>query len=84
MGDPLTRRPSRRRRAWLFANGGSGGNQLKVNGVPDAEHIEVVDDVTLRLHLDRPVAWGLYGNALLGTSIVHAREIMQHATADDP
>lgn len=70
--------------AWLLANGGSGGNQLKVNGLPNAERIEVVDEVTVRLHLDRPVAWGLYGNALLGTSIVHAKEIMQHATADDP
>src|SRR6266704_589395 len=83
-GDPLHAPALKEAYAWLFANGGSGGNQLKVNGVPNAEHIEVVDDVTLRLHLDRPVAWGLYGNALLGTSIVHAKEIMQHATADDP
>ena len=43
------------------------------------------DDVTVRLHLDRPVAWGLIGNALSSSSsIVHAREIMKHATADDP
>ena len=83
-GDPLHAPALKEAYAWLFANGGSGGNQLKVNGVPNAEHIEVVDDVTLRLHLDRPVAWGLYGNALLGTSIVHAKEIMKHATADDP
>ena len=41
--------------------------------------------MTVRLHLDRPVAWGLIGNALLSSSsIVHAREIMKHATADDP
>jgi peptide/nickel transport system substrate-binding protein len=83
-GDPLHAPALKEAYAWLFANGGSGGNQLKVNGVPNAEHIEAVDDVTLRLHLDRPVAWGLYGNALLGTSIVHAKEIMKHATADDP
>jgi peptide/nickel transport system substrate-binding protein len=45
----------------------------------------VVDDVTVRLHLDRPVAWGLIGNALLSSSsIVHAKEIMKHATPDDP
>ena len=83
-GDPLHAPALKEAYAWLFANGGTGGNQLKVNGVPNAEHIEVVDDVTLRLHLDRPVPWGLYGNALLGTSIVHAKEIMKHATADDP
>ena len=41
--------------------------------------------MTVRLHLDRPVAWGLIGNALLSSSsIVHAREILKHATADDP
>ena len=83
-GDPLNAPALKDSWAWLMANGGSGGNQLKVNGLPSAERIEVVDDVTLRLHLDRPVAWGLYGNALLGTSIVHAKEIMKHATADDP
>ena len=41
--------------------------------------------MTVRLHLDRPVAWGLIGNALLSSSsIVHAGEILKHATADDP
>jgi peptide/nickel transport system substrate-binding protein len=83
-GDPLNAPALKDSCAWLFANGGSGGNQLKVNGLPSADRIEVVDAVTVRLHLDRPVAWGLYGNALLGTSIVHAKEIMKHATADDP
>jgi len=39
----------------------------------------------VRLHLDRPVAWGLIGNALMSSSsIVHAKEILKHATADDP
>jgi hypothetical protein len=53
--------------------------------LPSADRIEVVDEVTVRLHLDRPVAWGLIGNALLSSSsIVHAREILKHATADDP
>jgi peptide/nickel transport system substrate-binding protein len=52
--------------------------------VPSADRIEVVDEVTVRLHLDRPVAWGLYGHALLGTSIVYAKEILKHATPDDP
>jgi len=83
-GDPLNAQAFKDSCTWLFANGGSGGNQFKVNGVSSAEGIEVVDDMTVRLHLDRPVAWGLYGNALLGTSIVHAKEIMKHATADDP
>ena len=83
-GDPLNALALKDSCAWLMANGGSGGNQLKVNGLPNADRIEVVDAVTVRLHLDRPVAWGLYGNTLLGTSIVHAKAIMQHATADDP
>jgi hypothetical protein len=52
--------------------------------VPSADRIEVVDDVTVRLHLDRPVAWGLIGNALMSSSsIVHAKEILKHATPDD-
>jgi peptide/nickel transport system substrate-binding protein len=83
-GDPLDAPALKDSCAWLYANGGSGGNQLKVNGLPSAERIEVVDAVTVRLHLDRPVAWGVSGNALLGTSIVHAKAILRHATADDP
>jgi peptide/nickel transport system substrate-binding protein len=83
-GDPLNAQALKDSCAWLFANGGSGGNQFRVNGISSAESIEVVDDGTARLHLDRPVAWGFYGNALLGTSIVHAKEIMKHATTNDP
>ncbi len=53
--------------------------------MPSANRIEVVDDVTVRLNLDRPVAWGLIGNALLSSSsIVHAKEILKHETPDDP
>ena len=55
-GDPLDAQALKDSCAWLYANGGSGGNQLKVNGLPSAEHLDVVDDVTVRLHLDRPVA----------------------------
>src|SRR6266850_912835 len=66
--------------AWLL--GARGTAQLKVNGLPSADLIEVVDEVTVRLHLDRPVAWGLIGNALLSSSgIIHAREVLKHATA---
>src|SRR5207244_7595970 len=69
--------------AWFLGARGSG--QLRVNGLPSADLIEVVDEVTVRLHLDRPVAWGLIGNALLSSSgIIHAREVLKHATADDP
>ena len=58
------------------SNNGSGASQLKVSGLPNADRIEVVDAVTLRLHLDRPVAWGVISHALLnGGSVVHAREI---------
>src|SRR6266571_4743087 len=69
----------------VLATASKGSGQLRVNGLPSADRIEVVDDVTVRLHLDRPVAWGLIGNALLSSSsIIHAREIMKHATTDDP
>jgi ABC-type transport system substrate-binding protein len=78
--NPLNARALKDSCAWLLANGGSGSSQLKVNGLPSADRIEEVDEVTLRLHLDRPVAWGLYGHALLGTSIVHAKEILKHTT----
>src|SRR5207244_8369404 len=81
--DPINAQALEDSYAWFLAARGSG--QLRVNGLPSADHIEVVDDVTVRLNLDRPVAWGLIGNALLSSSsIVHAQEIMQHATADDP
>jgi len=82
-GDPINTQAFRDSYAWFLDTRGSG--QLKVNGLPSADRIEVVDDVTVRLHLDRPVAWGLIGNALLSSSsIVHAKEILKHATADDP
>ena len=57
-GDPMNAQALKDSCAWHMANGGRR-SQLKVNGLPSAERIEVVDDVTLRLHLDRPVAWGL-------------------------
>src|SRR5262249_54675271 len=60
-GDPLNAQALKESYAWLLGAKGSG--QLRVNGLPSAESIEVVDDVTIRLHLDRPVAWGLIGNA---------------------
>jgi peptide/nickel transport system substrate-binding protein len=84
-GDPIDATVVKASYAWCMANGGSGGAQLRVNGLPSPDRIEVVSDHLLRLHLDRPVAWGLIGNALLsGASIVHAEEIRTHATADDP
>ncbi len=68
-----------------ITNAGSGASQLKVSGIPSADRLEVVDAVTLRLHLDRPVAWGVISHALLnGGSVVHAKEILKHATPDDP
>ena len=82
-GDPINAQALKESYAWFLGAKGSG--QLRVNGLSSADRIEVVDEVTVRLHLDRPVAWGLIGNALLSSSsIVHAREIMKHATADDP
>jgi peptide/nickel transport system substrate-binding protein len=82
-GDPLDAQALKESYAWLLGARGSG--QLRVNGVPSADRIEVVDEVTVRLHLDRPVAWGLIGNALLSSSsIIHAQEVLKHATADDP
>jgi peptide/nickel transport system substrate-binding protein len=82
-GDPINAQALKDSYAWFLEAKGSG--QLKVNGLPSADRIEVVDDVTVRLHLDRPVAWGLIGNALLSSSsIIHAKEVLKHATADDP
>src|SRR5918996_2888442 len=82
-GDPINAQALKDSYAWFLAARGSG--QLRVNGLPSADRIEVIDDVTVRLNLDRPVAWGLIGNALLSSSsIVHAKEILKHATADDP
>ena len=84
-GDPITAQTVKASYGWHLDNRGPGSGQLKVNGLPSADHIEVVDDHTVRLRLDRPVAWGLIGNALLiSCSIVHVQEIMKHATTDDP
>jgi hypothetical protein len=53
--------------------------------LPRANPIEGVDDVTVCLHLDRTVVWGLIDNALLNSSsTVHAKEILKHATPDHP
>src|SRR5207248_7402125 len=74
-GDPLNAQALKESYAWFLGAKGSG--QLRVNGVPSADRIEVVDDVTVRLHPARPVAWGLIGNALLSSSgFVHAQVIM--------
>src|SRR5713101_7821260 len=82
-GDPINAQALKDSYAWFLGAKGSG--QLRVNGLPSADRVEVVDEVTVRLHLDRPVAWGLIGNALLSSSsIIHAQEIMKHASADDP
>lgn len=82
-GDALDAQAFKASYTWFLSTRGSG--QLRVNGLPSPDRIEVVDALTVRLHLDRPVAWGLIGNALLSSSsIVHAQAIMQHATADDP
>jgi peptide/nickel transport system substrate-binding protein len=82
-GDPINAQALKDSYAWLLGAKGSG--QLRVNGIPSADRIEVVDELTVRLHLDRPVAWGLIGNALMSSSaIIHAKEVLKHATADDP
>src|SRR5215475_11186564 len=84
-GDPIDAQALKASYAMHITNAGSGASQLKVSGIPSADRIEVVDDLTLRLHLDRPVAWGVISHALLnGGSVVHAKEILKHATPDDP
>ena len=84
-GDPIDAQALRDSYAMHIANKGSGASQLKVSGLPTEDRIEVVDDVTVRLHLDRPVAWGVISHALLnGGSVIHAKEILKHATPDDP
>ncbi len=84
-GDPIDAQALKESYAMHITNAGSGASQLKVSGIPSADRLEVVDDLTLRLHLDRPVAWGVISHALLnGGSVVHAKEILKHATPDDP
>src|SRR2546428_4535978 len=84
-GDPIDAQALKESYAMHITNAGSGASQLKVSGRPSADRLEVVDDLTLRLHLDRPVAWGVISHALLnGGSVVHAKEILKHATPDDP
>jgi ABC-type transport system substrate-binding protein len=71
--------------AMHITNRGSGASQLKVSGLPSADRTEDIDDVRLRLSLDRPVAWGVSSHSLHnGGSVVHAKEILKHATPDDP
>jgi ABC-type transport system substrate-binding protein len=56
-GDALNAQVLKDSYAWLLGARVSG--QLRVNGVPSADRLEVVDDLTLRLSLDRLVAWGV-------------------------
>jgi peptide/nickel transport system substrate-binding protein len=82
-GDPINAQALKDSYAWFLGAKGSG--QLRVNGLPSPDRIEVVDEVTVHLHLERPVAWGLIGNALLSSSaIIHANEVLKHATPEDP
>jgi ABC-type transport system substrate-binding protein len=67
-GNPINAQAFKDSYAWFLATRGSG--QLRVNGLPSADRIEVVDDVMVRLYLDRPVAWGLIGNALLKNALM--------------
>jgi peptide/nickel transport system substrate-binding protein len=84
-GDPIDAQALKDSYAMHISNRGPGASQLKVSGLPSADRIEVVDAVTLRLHLDRPVAWGLSNHGLHnGGSVVHAQAILKHATAEDP
>ena len=73
-GDPIDAQALKESYVMHITNAGSGASQLKVSGIPSADRLEVVDDLTLRLHLDRPVAWGVISHALLnGGSVVHAK-----------
>jgi len=84
-GDPIDAQALRDSYAMHIANRGPGASQLKVSGLPSADRITVIDAVTLRLSLDRPVAWGLSNHGLHnGGSVIHAKEILKHATPDDP
>ena len=69
---------------WYIDAKAVGNAQLKVNGVSSKEQIEVVNDRTYRLRLDRPVAWSVVGHAVLMLSVIHAGEIRKNATKDDP
>ena len=53
-GDPINAQALKDSYAWFLATRGSG--QLRVNGLPGADRVEVVDDLTVRLNLDR--RWG--------------------------
>src|SRR5262245_55181806 len=55
-GDPIDAQALKASYVMNITNAGSGASQLKVSGIPSTNRIEVVDDVTLRFHLDRPVA----------------------------
>jgi peptide/nickel transport system substrate-binding protein len=63
-GDPIDARALKDSYALHITNRGSGASQLKVSGLPSADRIEVIDDLTLRLSLDRPVAWGVSSHSL--------------------
>jgi peptide/nickel transport system substrate-binding protein len=57
-GDPIDAQALKDSYAMHISNRGPGASQLRVSGLPSADRIEVLDAMTLRLSLDRPVAWG--------------------------
>jgi ABC-type transport system substrate-binding protein len=72
-GDPIDAQALKDSYAMHITNRGSGASQLKVCGLPSVDRIEVIDDLRLRLSLDRPVAWGVAGHSLHsghGSSII--------------
>src|SRR4029434_6221162 len=59
-GDPIDAQALKASYIMHITNAGAGANQLKVSGIAAAHRIEVVDEVTLRLHLDRPGGLGCH------------------------
>jgi ABC-type transport system substrate-binding protein len=63
-GDSIDAQALKDSYALHITNRGSGASQLRVSGLPSADRIEVIHDLTLRLSLDPPVAWGVSSHGL--------------------
>jgi peptide/nickel transport system substrate-binding protein len=83
-GDPLTAEAVKFTFDRLFGQGGVTVGNMAMAAVPDADHIQIVDERTIEMTLDTPNTL-LFGNmAQFGNSILNPNVVEPHMTADDP
>jgi peptide/nickel transport system substrate-binding protein len=83
-GDPLTAEAVKFTFDRIFGQGGVTVGNMAMAAVPDAEHVQIVDERTIEMTLDTPNTL-LFGNmAQFGNSILNPAVVEPFMTEDDP